>query len=145
MVPVTVNTPSTDGLVYHEVAYGQTLWSIAIAYGTKIEAIQRLNNLAGLEIVTGQKLLVMMGPTPIPVTSSIPGSKTPGANLASPTVSPAATRTLIMPTLVLPTTEPTKANAFPERGRFNLTALAILGAALLFAVLGTWAGARKSA
>ncbi len=145
MVPVMINTPDLDGKIYHEVAYGQTLWSIAIAYGTKIEAIQRLNNLSGLEIFPGQKLLVLFGPTPAPVTASPSGSETPAATSASPTVSLAVTRTLIMPTLVLPTVEPSKANILPERGRFNLTALVILGAALLFAILGTWAGARKSA
>lgn len=58
-VPVVLNTPFPNGKVYHEVLYGQTLWSIAIAYGTTIKQIQGLNNL-GVEttLYEGQTLLV---------------------------------------------------------------------------------------
>ena len=58
-VPVILSTPGPDGNIYHEVKYGQTLWSIAIAYHTTIKEIQSLNHLATTIIHDGQKLLVV--------------------------------------------------------------------------------------
>jgi uncharacterized protein YkwD len=142
MVPVTINTPGPDGLVYHEVAYGQSLWSIAIAYRTKIDVIQSLNNLYGLDIYPGQKLLILRGPTPISATVTTIAAATNVAAL-SPTAGQAAVSNLLMPTLPLPTQHSTPAAVPPEKGRMNLTAAAIIGAALIFAILGTWAGMRK--
>lgn len=144
MVPVTVNTPDISGMVYHEVAYGQTLWSIAIAYNTKIDAIKQLNNLGDTEIYVGQKLLVMKNATPAP-------SLTP-TQAQAPTSLPAAatplsiTHTaLVPPTLDLATTTLAPAAPLPqEKSTFNVTALMIIAAALAFAALGTWLGTRKS-
>ena len=68
--PVVVSTPNPDGNVIHEVKYGQTLWQIAITYGTRIDDIKRLNNLSGDDIYPGEKLLIKMGvlqPTSTPV------------------------------------------------------------------------------
>ncbi len=53
MMPVALNTALADGNVYHEVKYGQTLWSIAITYGTTIKQIQQLNNLSDTTAITG--------------------------------------------------------------------------------------------
>ncbi len=36
---VITNTPDADGIIYHTVQYGETLWSIAIAYNTTIDEI----------------------------------------------------------------------------------------------------------
>jgi uncharacterized protein YkwD/LysM repeat protein len=58
MVPVVLSTPNSDGLVIHEVQYGQTLWSIAIAYDTKIQEIRKLNNLPSTDIYEKQKLVI---------------------------------------------------------------------------------------
>jgi LysM repeat protein len=142
MVPVTVNTPGPDGFVYHEVAYGQSLWSIAIAYNTKIESIKQLNNLGDIEIYVGQKLLVLKGPTPAP-----------------PTATPLLTQTSIPDTATLPATEvllsvpatsavtvtSTAVSPVPGgQGGLNITAIAIILAALVFAALGTWVGTRKA-
>lgn len=64
MVPVTISTARPDGDVMHKVQYGQSLWSIAIAYGTTIKAIQALNNLGeDLNIYQGQELLVLKSAT----------------------------------------------------------------------------------
>ncbi len=57
-VPVVKSTPLPDGDVIHEVKYGQTLWSIAIQYGTTIAEIRRLNHLTNDVIQPAQKLLV---------------------------------------------------------------------------------------
>lgn len=66
-VPVVLSTARPDGDVIHEVKYGQTLWSIAIEYGTTIEQIKRLNNLTSDVVVPGWTLLVAKGATqPVP-------------------------------------------------------------------------------
>lgn len=58
-IPVVLNTPFPNGRVYHEVLYGQTLWSIAVAYETTIKQIQALNNLGeDTTVYEGQTLLV---------------------------------------------------------------------------------------
>lgn len=64
MVPVVMSTARPDGDVFHKVQYGQTLWSIAITYGTTIKNIQALNNLGeDLVVYQGQELLVQKGAT----------------------------------------------------------------------------------
>ena len=70
-VPVVRSTARPDGDVIHEVKYGQTLWSIAIDYGTTIEQIKRLNNLTSDTVVPGWTLLVAKGATQ-PVPSATP-------------------------------------------------------------------------
>lgn len=62
-IPVVLSTARPDGGAIHEVKYEQTLWSIAIQYGTTIEQIRRLNNLPGDTVVPGWKLLVQKGTT----------------------------------------------------------------------------------
>jgi hypothetical protein len=64
--PVELATARPDGDVIHVVGYGQSLWSIAMAYGTRIDEIRRLNNITDLTIYTGQKLLVLKGATQPP-------------------------------------------------------------------------------
>lgn len=101
MVPVTLSTAAPDGRVFHKVQYGQSLWSIAIAYGTTIKNIQALNNLGESSTVyQGQELLVLTGVTPaatsLPdVTSTLP---------ATPTVAP-PTQTSLPPTPIAAGTE----------------------------------------
>jgi uncharacterized protein YkwD len=69
IVPVSIATARPDGDVYHIVQYGQTLWSIAIGYGTKIDQIRTLNHLgSGTTVYPNQLLLVKQGATqPAPV------------------------------------------------------------------------------
>jgi uncharacterized protein YkwD len=141
MVPVALSTPDSQGLVYHEVAHGQTLWSIAIAYDTKIEQIRAFNNLSGLDIYPGQKLLIKQGVAPAPAPPT-PAPTRVVASAASPTArgtftSERASRE------VNPINTPAVDAGLPEKSRLNLTVIAIIGAALLFAALGTWMGIRK--
>jgi len=70
-VPVALSTARPDGGGIHKVKYGQTLWSLAIQYGTTIERIRRLNNLTNDIFVPGWKLLIQMGATQ-PLSSTIP-------------------------------------------------------------------------
>jgi uncharacterized protein YkwD len=63
---VRTTTPDPAGDLVHVVQPGQSLWSIAIAYGTRIKEIQRLNGLPEdwFTVYTGQKLLVAKSVTP---------------------------------------------------------------------------------
>ncbi|MCC6261496.1 MAG: LysM peptidoglycan-binding domain-containing protein [Anaerolineales bacterium] len=83
MVPITKSTARPDGKVYHKVQYGQTLWSIAIDYGTTIKKIQALNNLGeDLTIQQGEELLVLENVTPPPpATPTLAASPTTFATL----------------------------------------------------------------
>lgn len=97
MVPITKSTAGPDGNVIHKVQYGQTLWSIAIDYGTTIKNIQALNNLGdGLVVYQGQELLVLKGATP-------PPPSTPTAVLL-PTGNPELTAAPATPQIVFPFT-----------------------------------------
>jgi uncharacterized protein YkwD/LysM repeat protein len=89
IVPVTTSTPDQDGKVYHEVQYGQTLWSLAIAYGVKIDEIRALNNLGAEEtIYQGERLLVRVG-APVAGSPTAAASETaaaPPTPLVFPTI-----------------------------------------------------------
>jgi LysM repeat protein len=86
MVPVSLATARPDGDVIHEVQYGQPLWSIAIAYGVKIEDIKRLNNLGSNEVWVNQELLIQKGATqPAPTHSESPE---PTPRITTPSPSP---------------------------------------------------------
>jgi len=68
IIPVSVATARPNGDVYHSVQYGQTLWSIAIEYSTKIDLIRQLNHLSGDTVFPNQLLLVKRGATqPAPI------------------------------------------------------------------------------
>lgn len=96
MIPVLRSTARPDGDVIHKVRYGQTLWSIAIAYGTTINNIRALNNLAAnTTIYEGQVLLVQQGATQPPTVTSTPRP--------SPTLPATVTATFAFPTIALPT------------------------------------------
>ena len=78
MVPVALNTALPSGDVFHKVQYGQSLWSIAIEYGTTIKNIQALNNLGeDLVVYQGQELLVKKAATQPAPTLLPPATATP--------------------------------------------------------------------
>ena len=93
--PVFLNTALPDGNVYHDVKYGQTLWSIAITYGTTIKQLQQLNQLNDTMLQTGQHLLVLKGATqPAPREASITGTVArPPTAFPTPTISSIKTAT----------------------------------------------------
>lgn len=122
MVPVVVSTARPDGDVFHKVQYGQTLWSIAIEYGTTIKNIQALNNLGeDLVVYQGQSLVVQkaatqpaqpvptstptifvtstmpVSPTSVPVTLTMPSIVTaPAVDVAADTVNEPSSRILVV-------------------------------------------------
>ena len=139
IVPVVTSTPDADGLVYHEVQSGQALWSIAIAYGVKIDEIRALNNLpADAAIFPGDRLLVRKDavPSPVVATATLALSLTPDDVNPYLTTSQPAPVTETIPTSMqqLPTSKP------PSTG----IVVGIILAALLVAGLLTWISANKS-
>ncbi len=104
MVPVVTNTPDQEGLVYHEVQYGQTLWSLAIGYGVKIDEIRALNSLGGEEIIyQGERLLIRKDTppahTPSPIMSlatDLPLAETASQTPLPPPETPVPTTTSVL-------------------------------------------------
>jgi LysM repeat protein len=79
MKPVALSTARPDGDVIHKIQYGQSLWSIAIAYHTTIDQIRAWNNLGqDTTIYEGQVLLVQKSATQPPAATLTPrASSTP--------------------------------------------------------------------
>lgn len=143
IVPIINSTPDENGLVYHEVQYGQSLWAIAIEYGVKIDEIRALNNLgSGTEIYQGDRLLIRKDSSPAPSTS------TPQST--SPTVIPTQTYTpMTFPTVTAtaPATESPTATGVQfkeERSSFTGIVIGIVLVALLLAGALTWMSTQKS-
>lgn len=105
-IPVAVNTAMPNGEVYHEVEYGQSMWSIAITYHTTIRQIQQLNHLQTTDINVGEKLLVIKGATP-----SAP--QPVGGSTATLSFSSDDSMITMMPTVNYPTTDATRFSAQP--------------------------------
>jgi uncharacterized protein YkwD/LysM repeat protein len=135
--PVELATARPDGDVIHVVGYGQSLWSIAMAYGTRIDEIRRLNNITDLTIYTGQKLLVLKGATQPPP---------PPAETVAVTPSPRPTRgpstTPVSMAIALENTSSTNQNlpVSQENSQSFLTTM-VFGLLILAVVLGgliTW-------
>ncbi|MBI5825727.1 MAG: LysM peptidoglycan-binding domain-containing protein [Chloroflexi bacterium] len=128
MVPVAKSTARADGDVIHAVQYGQSLWSIAIEYGTTIKNIQALNNLGeDLVVFQGQELLVLKGATPPPLDIPTPELTTP-LPLLLPTI-PTLTSTAISFTPALNLT----ATPLTEEPRSSDTSSALLFSVLIIA------------
>ncbi len=121
MAAISLATALPDGNVYHDVKYGQTLWSIAIAYGTTIKQLQQLNGLTDTTVQTGQHLLVMQNATQ-PAPSSIPQI------LVFPTHS-LSTPTMVSTPLPVLTPKPTMSE---RNRRNNMFGLIAIGVAALF-------------
>lgn len=82
VVPVQVATPLADGSIIHTVQKGQALWSIAINYGTTVDAIRSLNSLSANAIIyEGQELMIRPPSTPTPTATITmtprPATRTP--------------------------------------------------------------------
>jgi LysM repeat protein len=145
IVPVARATARPDGDVIHEVRYGQSMWSIAIEYGVKIEQIQRLNNLLSTDLYPGQKLLVQKGATqPAP-------NPTATATMLSVSISPtlAAEQSSPLPSAVAVTAEPlpatpTTATSLPEKTSVAGMAVGVVFLALLLAGLFSYLAAQRS-
>lgn len=92
IAPVKIATPQADGSIVHQVQSGQSLWSIAIQYGVKMNAIRALNHIAPDEMIyIGQKLLIQAAGqktvTPMLQTAapSLPDSPSPNTQIQDTT------------------------------------------------------------
>jgi uncharacterized protein YkwD len=133
---VVLSTPREDGAIYHDVQYGQSLWSIAIAYGTKIDEIKRLNNLTSNDIYLGQKLLIKNAGIATPTVPVVTQTETPQqTSTSAPTFVPSTSTVAITPSLA----------AEPQASSKNvgLWTWIIIIVALLAAGIGTWLGMKK--
>lgn len=138
MVPVTLSTARPDGNVYHKVQYGQSLWSIAIEYGTTIKNIQALNNLGeDSTVYQGQELLVVTGATPAATllpesTATLAATITlaPTSTLASSTSTP------VQEVTSTATEEVTETNGSTNSSRILVVILII--AAMVGAGMAVW-------
>jgi uncharacterized protein YkwD/LysM repeat protein len=134
-VIVMVSTPLPNGEVFHVVQKGDALWSIALAYGTTIDELKRINRLPSDAIFEGQTLLVR---TPEPET------ETPLPPEASATFG-IPTSTATRPSPPTPTSTPTPVPAPPASLQSGaLIALLIVVTALLAAGIGARLGGRKA-
>jgi len=97
--PVVTATPGSDGTVIHIVQYGQTLWTIAEAYGISLADLLALNNLTeDSAIYPDEELLIVQGtgvtatPTPTEILTEEP-TLTPLATMRPTTTQAAPTPT----------------------------------------------------
>lgn len=115
--PVATVTPDEDGIIIHTVQYGETLWSIAVAYGVPISEILSNSGLSPTteEVFEGQTLLIQKAtePTATPTNSPTVDPGTPTPTQPRPTLTPMPTRT------PAPTSTPTKPPSIFHRALSN--------------------------
>lgn len=158
IIPVQTVVPNPEGAVIHEVQNGQALWSIAIAYETKIEELVRLNGLSVKDpiIYPGQKLLVFAAKytstptsdgtvqikesqtkTPDATTTKIPTkiktrTKTPTATILVPSITP-----------IIATTNPVNTGKIFENSSIGIVLVSVLAFGILLIVTGSFSKIKK--
>lgn len=145
IMPVVQATAQPDGDVIHEVKNGQSLWSIAIKYGVKIEQIRQLNNLSSIDLYPSQKLLVQKGatqpaPTPTATGTTLSASPSPTPSRIHSDPSPSAG---IVATGTLSATSET-ASSFPEKLSTSGMTIGFVFLVFLLAGLFSFLSAQRS-
>lgn len=109
---IITSTPNPDGSIIHIVREGETLWDIAMAYGTTGAEIMTNtgNSPLATDVYVGQVLIIRLAnpATQTPTLTPTPTRITPQATQARPTLTPVPTKTL-SPTPTL-TSEPPLVN-----------------------------------
>ncbi|MEA3327723.1 MAG: LysM domain-containing protein [Chloroflexota bacterium] len=94
---VVTSTPGQDGIIFHIVKYGETLYTISEAYGVPIDQILRNTGLplSTTEIRAGQELLIQTArePSATPTNTPTQDPGTPTPTQPRPTMTPFPTRT----------------------------------------------------
>lgn len=132
-VVVFVNTPLSNGEIFHVVQKDEALWSIAVAYSTTIEELKRLNGLASDEIFEGQTLLIQQA-----VTATTTASPVITATFGIPT---STSTSPVTPTLTPTSTAIPKPPASLESGGMAVGLIILV--ALLAAGVGSLLGKRS--
>jgi len=138
ILPVTRNTAMPDGVVMHEVRYGQTLWTLAMQYDSTIAEIKSLNHLSSDVISPGQKLIVKTGATQpaheaITNTPSLTATRTVATAVVQPSAFPGTATATV----------PQEGNPPPARSNRILILALVVGSSLLLAGLGAM-GSKKT-
>lgn len=130
LAPLVTATPNSDGSLVHVVGYGQTLVTIALAYGVKVDDIRQLNGLpaASTLIYPGQKLIIRKA-SPATATATItdtplPATATPTATRRPRTPTPTPTRTLT-PTATRPPLIPGMDDPVVQRRALGITLVVV--------------------
>jgi uncharacterized protein YkwD len=99
--PVIVATARPNGDVVHKVQYGQSLWSIAVAYYTTVDQLRAWNNLGeDITVYENQFLLVQRNATqPPPATNT--AAVTPSISVLTGTLSPPIAQLTSMPIMAM--------------------------------------------
>jgi uncharacterized protein YkwD len=136
IIPVIRSTARPDGDVFHKVQSGQTLWSVAVTYGTTINRLRAWNNLGeGTIIHPGQVLLVQKSATQPPPPTT--GTSTP---FTLPAFTPAARGT---PTLTPTATPEPLFIASQSSGKYSTLVIVSLILAGIVVAVGFWVNAKK--
>ncbi len=133
ILPVIVSTARPDGDVIHKVAYGQSLWSIAIAYNITINQIRAWNNLSETDSVYEGEILLVQKSATQPVDATVTAPATALGIFSAP---PATSTPTLHPT-VTPTASPTSPPENKADSNNTNRAWLIVGMVLAL-VVGTW-------
>jgi uncharacterized protein YkwD/LysM repeat protein len=139
------STPDANGAVVHTVKSGETLWLIAITYGTKIDEILKLNHLpSGTPIYPGQRLVIR---EPLQTPAPTPPELTSTANsiASSPTqAQPLETKIVGLETSSPAPSQLTGGSKISRRGSMYLVPIVIAITALIVAaIIAGTSGRRK--
>ena len=134
---LVTSTPDEDGIIIHTVQYGETLWTIAEAYGVTIDTI--LTN-SGLSLTTttvyeGQELIIQTASEPTATHTFTPtvDPGTPTPTQPRPTLTPFPTRTPAPPHT--PTPAPSIIHrAFGEGKNVGLGLILVCGIGMAFVI-----------
>jgi len=144
LAQVITSTPGENGIIIHTVQYGETLWTIAEAYGVPIDRILQNTglSLATTEVFEGQELIIQTAtdPTPTETRTATPDPGTPTPTQPRPTMTPFPTRT------PAPTFTPTPTPSVLHRvlGKARLLGIALLVVSGLGIILVIYLGFLKN-
>ncbi|GEM_PF-1079389 len=136
ILTVRTVTPNPDGVLVHEVKFGQSLWSIATAYGTTVKAIQNINGISEdwQTVYSGQKLIIPTSLTPHPTdTPAATHTPTTGQGVALVSASTAtASRAPVTSATPSPVNKPTP----PDTDSLVRTAIWVVAGLGVVLILG---------